>query len=103
MEQGDRARLDKARDVYLDSTWCSLQQGGARIDHHLNTIPPFHHVKCKLVPPSVNERGMETMRLGLRVGGHDLRRCVDAKRCLKGGLRFKLRGLFTVRVKEIFV
>ena len=44
VEQGDRARLDKARDVYLDSTWCSLQQGGARIDHHLNTIPPFHLV-----------------------------------------------------------
>ena len=29
------------------------------------------HVKCKLTP-SVNDRGMETMRL--RVGGHDLRR-----------------------------
>ena len=30
------------------------------------------HVKCKLAPPSVNDRGMETMRL--RVGGHDLRK-----------------------------
>ena len=29
-------------------------------------------VKCKLAPPSVNDRGMETMRL--RVGGHDLRK-----------------------------
>ena len=44
LEQGDRARLDKARDVYLDSTWCSLQQGGAQMHHHLNTIPLFHLV-----------------------------------------------------------
>ena len=29
-------------------------------------------MKCKLAPSSVNDRGMETMRL--RVGGHDLRK-----------------------------
>ena len=30
------------------------------------------HVKCKLAPPAINDRGMETLRL--RVGGHDLRK-----------------------------
>ena len=30
------------------------------------------HVKCKLAPAAVNDRGMETLRL--RVGGHDLRK-----------------------------
>ena len=30
------------------------------------------HVKCKVAPSSVDERGMETMRL--RIGGHDLRK-----------------------------
>lgn len=31
-----------------------------------------HHVKCKLAPPVVNDRGMETLRL--RVGGYDQRK-----------------------------
>jgi len=30
------------------------------------------HVKCKLAPPAINDKGMETLRL--RVGGHDLRK-----------------------------